>query len=85
MLDTDEGLIQSKKLLLARCLTWLGLLQASTNCDTVFIPEALVIWTRWSDKFVNEQKQEDTDEAVEVVKILGSYAFTSQLIHRPVK
>ena len=70
--DKDEGLAFSRKALLARCLVWMALLSDNTdNPKGEYFPQALAIWTRWSDKIMRDPKEQDKDEIVEVAEILG--------------
>ena len=72
MYGKDEGLLASRKVLLARCLAWMGLL--SDNSDepkNEYFSQALSIWTRWSEKIDNPK--EEKDEIIEVTRILGKH------------
>jgi hypothetical protein len=70
----DEGLLATRKVLLARCLAWMGLL--SDNSDSLkneYFSQALSIWTRWSEKIIDNSKEDDKDEIIEVTRILGKH------------
>ena len=70
----DEGLITSRKVLLARCLAWMGLLSDNTDePKNEYFSQALSIWTRWSEKIIDNPKEEDKDEMIEVTRILGKH------------
>jgi hypothetical protein len=69
----------SRKVLLPRCLAWMGLLSdIMDEPKPEYFSQALAIWARWSEKAIHDPKEEDKDEMLEVTKILGlwlSYSF----------
>ena len=42
-----------------------------------FFSQALAIWSRWSEKTLNERKEEETNELDELTSILG-FIISSQ-------
>jgi hypothetical protein len=70
----DEGLVASRKSLLARCLAWMGLLSDNTDePNNEYFSQSLSIWTRWSEKVILDPKEDNKDEILEVTKILGNH------------
>jgi len=56
----------------------MGLL--SNNVDdpkNEFFAQALAIWSRWSDKAINDPKERDQEELTSLVKTLGTPSFPS--------
>jgi hypothetical protein len=83
VLRKDDGLIRSRKLLLARCLAWVGLLHDFTDSPkNEYFSEALAIWTRWIDKLIHDPKEENRDGMIEVAHFLGTLFQFFSLITR---
>ena len=76
MLGKDEGLHGLRKLVLARCLGWIGLISENTeNPKSECFAQALSIWSRWFEKVSQDAKSEDKDEMSRIVKVLGMFSY----------
>jgi hypothetical protein len=70
----DDGLTGSKKLLLARCFVWMGLLHDFSNeSQNEYFSQALSIWIRWLEK--PNQENQDKEQMIQISYMLGTFSL----------